>query len=313
MEHNFSNLTSPRMYDKKIKSTMHSTHQEPFDQDFEIQEFLAQGTFAKVFKCVERKTGCTFAVKAFHAEDNHFDKEQINSEIDVWRALQHRNIVSFHKPFYERNSVWVVLEFVKGKTLFDEIVNGKEFTEEGSRIIMQQTIEALDYLHRRKIVHRDVKADNIILQTTEGKTHVKLTDFGLARRLPCDSEVIKCDLEGAPLYLAPETILADPIGTAVDIWACGVVLFLLLVGHPPFWQNDDKKLMSMIVGGSYHMVARYWDQVSDDAIDLVKRMLVVHPHKRVTAFKALNHPWITDVLENGEDNISHKKENKLRV
>ena len=69
----------------------------------------------------------------------------------------------------------------------------------------------------------------------------------------------------------------------------------------------------MIVGGSYHMVARYWDQVSDDAIDLVKRMLVVHPHKRVTAFKALNHPWITDVLENGEDNISHKKENKLRV
>ena len=126
------------MYDKKIKSTMHSTHQEPFDQDFEIQEFLAQGTFAKVFKCVERKTGCTFAVKAFHAEDNHFDKEQINSEIDVWRALQHRNIVSFHKPFYERNSIWVVLEFVKGKTLFDEIVNGKEFTEEGSRIIMQQ-------------------------------------------------------------------------------------------------------------------------------------------------------------------------------
>lgn len=139
------------MYDRKIKAKMHSTQQEPFDQDFEIQEFLAQGTFAKVFKCVERKTGCTFAVKAFHAEDDHFDKEQINTEIDVWRTLQHRNIVSLHKPFYERNTVWVVLEFVKGKTLFEEIVNGTEFTEEGSRIIMQQVGVKVDVARGKKV------------------------------------------------------------------------------------------------------------------------------------------------------------------
>ena len=111
------------------------------------------------------------------------------------------------------------------------------------------------------------------------------------------------------MYLAPETILTDPIGPAVDIWACGVVLFLLLVGYPPFWQNDDNKLMSLIVEGRYNMVARYWDQVSDDATDLVKRMLVVHPHKRVTALKALNHPWITDFVETEKDNLGHYTRN----
>ena len=167
-------------------------------------------------------------------------------------------------------------------------------------------MEGLEYLHRIRIVHRDIKADNILLkQENPNQDHftVKITDFGLARRLPHDSDVITCGVEGAPLYLAPETILADPIGTAVDIWACGVVLFLLLVGYPPFWQNDDRKLMSMIVEGRYNMAERYWDQVSDDAPDLVKRMLVVHPHKRVTALKALNHPWITDFVETDNDKV----------
>lgn len=118
-----------------------------------------------------------------------------------------------------------------------------------------------------------------------------------------------CDVEGAPLYLAPETILADPIGPAVDIWACGVLLFLLLVGYPPFWHNDDRKLMLQIVEGHYNMAAGYWDQVSDDATDLVKRMLVVHSHKRVTAFKALNHPWITDFAEREKERVEHYTRN----
>lgn len=172
-----------------------------------------------------------------------------------------------------------------------------------------QVIESLEYLHRKRIVHRDIKADNILLQMIDGKAIVKLTDFGLARRLPPDCDVIKCDVEGTPLYLAPETILADPIGPAVDIWACGVILFLLLVGYPPFWHSDDRKLMLLIVEGCYDMVARYWGRVSDDAADLVKRMLVVHPHKRVTAFKALNHPWITDFEENAEETIGYYSKN----
>ncbi|KAJ7358639.1 hypothetical protein OS493_022071 [Desmophyllum pertusum] len=276
-----------------------------FSQDFEMKDFIGEGTFAKVFKCVERKTGQDFAVKTFQSEDENFDRQLIDNEVDIWRTLQHRNIVSLHKGFYEDRRIWVVLELVNGKTLFDEILNQIVLSEEESRGRIQQLIEGLDYLHRKRIVHRDINADNILLQKVSGKTIVKLTDFGLARRLPQDSDVITCDVEGTPLYLAPETILADPIGAAVDIWACGVILFLLLVGYPPFWQNDDRKLMLLIVEGCYNMAASYWDQVSDDATDLVKRMLVVHPHKRVTAFKALNHPWITDFVENDEERTGH--------
>lgn len=275
-----------------------------FGQDFEMKDFIGQGTFAKVFKCMERKTGECFAVKEFQTEGANFDREVVKNEVEIWRTLQHRNIVSLYKRYYENGGhIWVVLEFVNGKTILDEVVNKTVFTEEETRGIMEQLIESLKYLHRKRIVHRDIKADNILLEKREGKPVVKLTDFGLARRLPVDCDVIKCRAEGTPLYLAPETILADPIGPAVDIWACGVILFLLLVGYPPFWHNDDRKLMLLIVEGCYSMPARYWDRVSDDAKDLVKRLLVVYPHKRVTAFKALNHPWISDFEENEDKGI----------
>ncbi|KAL9952705.1 hypothetical protein ACROYT_G039997 [Oculina patagonica] len=280
-----------------------------FGQDFEMKDLIAKGSFANVFKCVERKTGQEFAVKAFKNEDDNFDQEVIDNEVDIWRTLQHRNIVSLYKRYQEHSRIWVVLELVNGKTLLEEILNQIVFTEEESRNIIQQLIESLEYLHRKRIIHRDIKADNILLQNIDGKAIVKLTDFGLARQIPPDCDVIKCDVEGTPLYLAPETILGDPIGPAVDMWACGVILFLLFVGYPPFWHSDDRKLMLLIVEGCCNMVARYWDQVSDDATDLVKRMLVVHPHKRVTAFKALNHPWITDFEENAQETIGYYTNN----
>lgn len=125
---------------------------------------------------------------------------------------------------------------------------------------------------------------------------VKLLDFGLAHRLPSGFDVISCDVEGAPLFLAPETVFEDPIGRAVDIWACGVISFLLLVGYPPFWNNDNAKLFSLITRGRYTMPSPYWDVVSDDAKDLVRRTLVTSPSKRVTAAKALKHPWFVDTL-----------------
>lgn len=117
---------------------MDSIHEKAFSRNFEMQDFIAQGTFAKVFKCVERTTGQVFAVKAFQTQDDNFDQEQIDNEVDIWRTLQHHNIVSLYKRFYEHSTVWIVLELVNGKTLFDEIVNQIEYTEEESKRIVQQ-------------------------------------------------------------------------------------------------------------------------------------------------------------------------------
>ena len=121
---------------------------------------------------------------------------------------------------------------------------------------------------------------------------VKLADFGLARELPDNSDVISCDASGAPLFLAPETILEDMIGLPVDMWASGVILFILLAGYPPFWSSSDEKLLLSILQGHYTMPSPYWDNVSREAKDLVQRLLVVEPSKRPTASEALSHPWL---------------------
>jgi len=114
-----------------------------FGQDFEMKDFIGQGTFAKVFRCVERKTGRDFAVKAFQNEDENFDSKVIDNEVEIWGTLQHRNIVSLHKRFHEHSHVWVVLEFVSGKTLLDEIINQIVFPEEESRNIILQVRNSL--------------------------------------------------------------------------------------------------------------------------------------------------------------------------
>ena len=126
------------MYESQWNLLSMENHEKAFSRSFEMKELIAQGNFAKVFKCRERKTGRLFAVKEFQARDDNFDQEQIDNEVNIWRTLEHNNIVSLYNRFYDHNTVWVVLELVNGKTLFDEILNQIDFTEGESRRIVQQ-------------------------------------------------------------------------------------------------------------------------------------------------------------------------------
>lgn len=154
------------------------------------------------------------------------------------------------------------------------------------------------YLHKKRIVHRDVKPDNILIKhvspATEKSTPqlaVKLCDFGFAFTLPRHSNVICCPARGAPMFLAPETILDNPIGCPVDIWSCGVLLHLLVAGYPPFWNDNSEKMLLAAVRGQYSLSSPVWNKVSRSCKDLVKSMLTVHTSQRITALEAVRHPW----------------------
>ena len=152
------------------------------------------------------------------------------------------------------------------------------------------------FLHKKRVIHRDVKPDNVLLNywhdgSGDRRVSVKLADFGLAQKLPRDSDVIDCDASGAPLFLAPETILEKPVGRPVDMWACGVILYLILVGYPPFWSHNDEKLLLSILQGKFSMPSPYWDNISENAKDIIRKLIVLSPEERLTASQALKHVW----------------------
>ena len=165
------------------------------------------------------------------------------------------------------------------------------------QILFPQVLEALHYLHRKRIVHRDVKPDNILVKQQRANQDkqqvvIKLCDFGFAFKLPRNVDVICCPARGAPMFLAPETILDHPIGRPVDVWSTGVLLHLLVAGYPPFWSDSNEKMLLAAARGQFSMSSPCWSKISKHCKDLVTTMLSVHSSMRITAHEALRHPWL---------------------
>ncbi|VDP57772.1 unnamed protein product [Schistosoma mattheei] len=162
---------------------------------------------------------------------------------------------------------------------------------------MQQIIESVNYCHQNNIVHRDLKPENLLLASKSKGAAVKLADFGLAIEVQGDQPAW-FGFAGTPGYLSPEVLRKEPYGKAVDVWACGVILYILLVGYPPFWDEDQNRLYSQIKSGAYDYPSPEWDTVTPEAKNLINLMLTVSPARRITAAEALKHPWICVRYEN---------------
>ncbi|XP_030835155.1 calcium/calmodulin-dependent protein kinase type II subunit alpha isoform X9 [Strongylocentrotus purpuratus] len=219
--------------------------------------------------------------------------------------------VRLHDSIAEEGFHYLVFDLVTGGELFEDIVAREYYSEADASHCIQQILESVEHCHKNLIVHRDLKPENLLLASKLKGAAVKLADFGLAIEL--DNGEQWYGFAGTPGYLSPEVLRKDPYGKPVDIWACGVILYILLVGYPPFWDEDQHRLYSQIKAGAYDYPSPEWDTVTPEAKNLIDSMLTVNPGKRISACQALKHPWIqlmNDRLQNRDRYASamHRQE-----
>eukprot|EP00795_Rhopilema_esculentum_P014249 gene14249-5275_t len=250
-----------------------------FYQTFKTGNLLGEGNFSSVRECILKKgEGIKYAVKMVKLSGSKEKKEDIKSMMQG-----------------------------EDGDLYDYIINTQEVDEDKSRFVMYDIVSAVNYLHSKKIVHRDIKPENfLIFPTNEGsKKIVKLCDFGLA----VDARQILTEVCGSPSYVAPEVLRMQNYGLPVDIWSCGIVLYILLCHFPPFYGESTKKLFSKIMRGNYDFPSPYWDDISENAKDLITRMLVVKDDRRIKSEEVVRHPWFNEEkvsIEDGEAETERK-------
>ncbi|GAA6106243.1 calcium/calmodulin-dependent protein kinase type II delta 1 chain isoform X3 [Tachysurus ichikawai] len=221
----------------------------------------------------------------------NFDHQKLEREARICRLLKHPNIVRLHDSISEEGFHYLVFDLVTGGELFEDIVAREYYSEADASHCIQQILEAVLHCHQMGVVHRDLKPENLLLASKLKGAAVKLADFGLAIEVQGDQQAW-FGFAGTPGYLSPEVLRKEPYGKPVDMWACGVILYILLVGYPPFWDEDQHRLYQQIKAGAYDFPSPEWDTVTPEAKDLINKMLTINPAKRITAAEALKHPWI---------------------
>ncbi|KAI1320077.1 hypothetical protein EDD11_002049 [Mortierella claussenii] len=263
-----------------------------FDSQFEIGEQLGSGNFASVFKAIEKRSGVTFAVKRVKKSSNFNVKMamSLEREIGTLMSIDHPNLLRIYKVFSEERDHFVVTELARGGELFDRVKKKGRFTESESRFVFRQLLEGVKYLHDRGIVHRDLKLENILLMD-EDNLAVKISDFGLAN-ITGEHKFLST-VCGTPSYVAPEVIRHQSYGKAVDMWSLGVVLYIMLCGFPPF--SDElapPSLRIQVLESRYTFPSPYWDDISDEAVNMVQDLLLLNPDQRLDVNVALSNVWM---------------------
>ncbi|XP_047116856.1 calcium/calmodulin-dependent protein kinase type II alpha chain isoform X5 [Schistocerca piceifrons] len=263
-----------------------------FSDNYDLKEELGKGAFSVVRRCVQKSTGLEFAAKIINTKKlSARDFQKLEREARICRKLQHPNIVRLHDSIQEENFHYLVFDLVTGGELFEDIVAREFYSEADASHCIQQILESVNHCHQNGVVHRDLKPENLLLASKQKGAAVKLADFGLAIEVQGEQQAW-FGFAGTPGYLSPEVLKKEPYGKPVDIWACGVILYILLVGYPPFWDEDQHRLYAQIKAGAYDYPSPEWDTVTPEAKNLINQMLTVNPSKRITASEALRHPWI---------------------
>uniref|UniRef100_A0A7N8YPT1 Serine/threonine-protein kinase DCLK2 n=1 Tax=Mastacembelus armatus TaxID=205130 RepID=A0A7N8YPT1_9TELE len=260
---------------------------------YKVGRMLGDGNFAVVRECVEHSTGREYALKIINKGKCRGKEHMIQNEVAILRRVKHPNIVLLIEEVDTYNELYLVMELVKGGDLFDAITSANRYTERDASGMLYNLANAIKYLHSLNIVHRDIKPENLLVyEHADGSKSLKLGDFGLATVVDGPLYTV-C---GTPTYVAPEIIAETGYGLKVDIWAAGVITYILLCGFPPFRgsSDDQEVLFDQILMGQLEFPLPYWDNVSETATELIRSMLEVEVDQRYTALQVLEHPWVTD-------------------
>ncbi|NXF32993.1 DCLK3 kinase, partial [Nyctibius bracteatus] len=275
------------------------------EKHYEIGRTIGDGNFAVVKECRHCDSNQIYAMKIVDKSKLKGKEDMMESEILIIRSLSHPNIVSLIEVYETEAEIYLILEYVPGGDLFDAIIESVKFTEHDAAVMITDLCEALVYIHSKNIVHRDLKPENLLVQHNADKsTTLKLADFGLAKQVTKPIFTV-C---GTPTYVAPEILAEKGYGLEVDMWAAGVILYILLCGFPPFrsQERDQEELFQIIQLGHYEFLSPYWDNISAAAKDLITRLLIVDPQKRYTARQVLQHPWIRTAGRTNSRNLQRE-------
>ncbi|XP_072831851.1 serine/threonine-protein kinase DCLK2 isoform X2 [Vicugna pacos] len=279
-------------------------------EKYKIGKVIGDGNFAVVKECMDRSTGKEFALKIIDKAKCCGKEHLIENEVSILRRVKHPNIIMLVEEMETASELFLVMELVKGGDLFDAITSSTKYTERDGSAMVYNLASALRYLHALSIVHRDIKPENLLVcEYPDGTKSLKLGDFGLATVVEGPLYTV-C---GTPTYVAPEIIAETGYGLKVDIWAAGVITYILLCGFPPFRSENNlqEDLFDQILAGKLEFPAPYWDNITDSAKELISQMLQVNAEARCTAGQILSHPWVSDDASQ-ENNMQAEVTGKLK-
>jgi len=287
---------------------------------YEIKSDLGKGAFSVVKLAVNKKSGEKVAIKIIDKKSaaTPQDAKRLETEVAILKKINHPNIVSLKDMFETDKELSLVMELVTGGELFDKIVEKGQYTEKEASVIVKKMLEAVEYLHSVNIAHRDLKPENLLLKSNDD-TEVMISDFGLSKIVGQESMMeTAC---GTPYYVAPEVLSATGYDKEVDLWSVGVITYLLLCGFPPFYGESLPEVFEQIMKADYDFPDPYWTDISQEAKDLISKLLVPDAKKRYTSTQALKHPWVEkggsnkslDVKKQLSLHNTERKQSKLNV
>ncbi|KAM5281707.1 LOW QUALITY PROTEIN: serine/threonine-protein kinase H2 [Ctenodactylus gundi] len=258
---------------------------------YEIKAVIGTGTFSKVVRVEQKMTRKPFAMKVMETEERE-GREACEAELCVLRRVSHRYVVRLAETFEARDRVYLVMELATGGALLERLLAQGSFTERDAVRVLGMVADGIAYLHALRITHRDLKPENLLYYHPGAESKILITDFGFAHSGNKNGDWMMKTLCGTPEYVAPEILLQKPYTCAVDMWALGVITYVLLSGSLPFDDESQTRLCRKILKGKYNYTEEPWPSISHLAKDFIDQLLTLEAGHRMSAGQALNHPWV---------------------